>query len=384
MAQDSASASSYALLVADKHRGNLCRSLRRLWKWILSSRCCFSDITYEFRIKTKSQWGPLLLCESDVHGTDIHNDKSFLQNIKYVIKCGSNVTFGNFHLVWDPMLDKSRSPLASSGSSVWGIYRIYRKKHKSWKFMKFMYEVQKYSKQLSTLHFAKIFSAVQALPPHSSHKVDPPNEEGTCQFQLYMNLIQYGGLGMTKGKRKKILFFLIPLSNCHYREEEEGELPTWFLKKKSSVFLSPCRPPLNCLAFAHQPWNLVYWLVLCRASLRSYIHSGGRHRSDRFNGNSRYQKPSLWWHLGFDHLCATENILCAKDCSEKDPRGMLQTISLDIFIHLGTIFVDKTDKYLVIDDAKVSWTTKNTKELLQYKTPACRIWKIIIYMNTNS
>ena len=32
---------------------------------------------------------------------------------------------------------------------------------------------------------------------------------------------------------------------------------------------------------------------------------------------------------------------------------MLQTISLDIFIHLGTIFVDKTDKYLVIDDAKV-------------------------------
>ena len=142
MAQDSASASSYALLVADKHRDNLCRSLRRLWKWILSSRCCFSDNTYEFRIKTKSQWGPLLLCESDVHGTDIHNDKSFLQNIKYVIKCGSNVTFGNFHLVWDPMLDKSRSPLASSGSSVWGIYRIYRiyrKKHKSWKFMKFIH-----------------------------------------------------------------------------------------------------------------------------------------------------------------------------------------------------------------------------------------------------
>ena len=221
MAQDSASASSYALLVADKHQDNLCRSLRRLWKWILSSWCCFSDNTYEFRIKTKSQWGPLLLCESDVHGTDIHNDKSFLQNIKYVIKCGSNVTFGNFHLVWDPMLDKSRSPLASSGSSVWGIYRIYRKKHKSWKFMKFMYEVQKYSKQLSTLHFAKIFSAVQALSPHSSHKVDPPNEEGTCQFQLYMNLIQYGGLGMTKGKRKKILFFdtsfKLPLSRRRRR-----------------------------------------------------------------------------------------------------------------------------------------------------------------------
>ena len=91
--------------------------------------------------------------------------------------------------------------------------------------MKFIYEVQKYLKQLSTLRFAKIFSAVQALSPHSSHKVDPPNEEGTCQFQLYMNLIQYGGFGMTKGKRKKILF-LIPLSNCHYREEEEGELPT--------------------------------------------------------------------------------------------------------------------------------------------------------------
>ena len=91
--------------------------------------------------------------------------------------------------------------------------------------MKFMYEVQKYSKQLSTLHFAKIFSAVQALPPHSSHKEDPPNKEASCQFQLYMTLIQYGGLGMTKGKRKKILF-LIPLSNCHYREEEEGELPT--------------------------------------------------------------------------------------------------------------------------------------------------------------
>ena len=192
-----------------------------------------------------------------------------------------------------------------------------------------------------------------------------------------------GALRWQKEKERKFCF-LIPLSNCHYREEEEGELPTWFLKKKSSVFLSPCRPPLNCLAFAHQPWNVVYWLVLYRASLRSYIHSGGRHRSDRFNGNSRYQKPSLWWHLGFDHLCATENILCAKDCSEKDPRGMLQTISLDIFIHLGTIFVDKTDKCLVIQDANVTWTTKNTKELLQYKTPACRMNKMIIYMDTNS
>ena len=77
--------------------------------------------------------------------------------------------------------------------------------------------------------------------------------------------------------------------------------------------------------------------------------------------------------MGFDHLCATEYILCAKDCSEKDPRGMLQTISLDIFIHLGTIFVDKTDKCLVIQDANVTLNTKNTKELLQYKTPASLI-----------
>ena len=87
--------------------------------------------------------------------------------------------------------------------------------------MKFMYEVQKYLKQLSTLRFAKIFSAAQALPPHSSHKVDPPNEEGTCQFQLYMNLIQYGGFKMTKGKRKKILFFdtsfKLPLSRRRRR-----------------------------------------------------------------------------------------------------------------------------------------------------------------------
>ena len=74
--------------------------------------------------------------------------------------------------------------------------------------MKFIYEFLIYLKQLNTLRFAKIISAAQALPPHSSHKEDPPNEEGTCQFQLYMNLIQYGGLGMTKGKRKKILFFL--------------------------------------------------------------------------------------------------------------------------------------------------------------------------------
>ena len=71
--------------------------------------------------------------------------------------------------------------------------------------MKFIYEVLIYLKQLSTLRFAKIFSAVQALPPHSSHKEDPPNKEATCQFQLYMNLIQYGGLRMTKGKRKKIM-----------------------------------------------------------------------------------------------------------------------------------------------------------------------------------
>ena len=43
-------------------------------------------------------------------------------------------------------------------------------------------------------------------------------------------------------------------------------------------------------------------------------------------------------------------ILCAKDCSEKDPRGRLQTISQNIFIHLGTIYVDKTDIYLGIQD----------------------------------
>ena len=61
--------------------------------------------------------------------------------------------------------------------------------------MKFIYEVLIYLKQLSTLRFAKIFSAVQALPPHSSHKIDPPNKEATCQFQLYMNLIQYGDWG---------------------------------------------------------------------------------------------------------------------------------------------------------------------------------------------
>ena len=87
--------------------------------------------------------------------------------------------------------------------------------------MKFIYEFLIYLKQLSTLRFAKIFSAVQALPPHSSHKEDPPNKEATCQFQLYVNLIQYGGFKMTKGKRKKILFFdtsfKLPLSRRRRR-----------------------------------------------------------------------------------------------------------------------------------------------------------------------
>ena len=41
--------------------------------------------------------------------------------------------------------------------------------------MKFIYEFLIYLKQLNTLRFAKIISAAQALPPHRSHKVDPPN-----------------------------------------------------------------------------------------------------------------------------------------------------------------------------------------------------------------
>ena len=53
-----------------------------------------------------------------------------------------------------------------------GEFEFIERKHNSWKFM---YEVLIYLKQLSTLRFAKIFSAAQALPPHRSHKVDPPN-----------------------------------------------------------------------------------------------------------------------------------------------------------------------------------------------------------------
>ena len=146
-----------------------------------------------------------------------------------------------------------------------------------------------------------------------------------------MNLIQYGGLGMTKGKRKKIdTSFKLPMLRRRSRWAANIIAKKRNLEEKVSVFLSRCHPPLYCT-----PALLSFgWFSIGLPSDHTFIQEDDIEAIDAMGtlGIKSHHYDDTWVSIifvqenVFNEYYSYVYILFAKDCSEKDPRGRYKPV----------------------------------------------------------